>query len=121
MQFQFQLFFNEICYKISNLIALIMQCDVTHCVFCISNDVECLDKEHSYNFYQKSYVVNQENTGPNRHFPNLLECTQNNGLKLRRGIKAIEMEQFTCSENKFGKCLFCVLGNLMLQYRHISI
>ena len=41
----------------------------------------------------------------NRHFPNLLECTQNNSLKLRRGIKAIEIEQFTCSESKFGKGL----------------
>ena len=40
-----------------------------------------------------------------RHFPNLHECTQNNSLKLRRGIKTIEVEQITCSENKFGKCL----------------
>ena len=41
-------------------------------------------------------------TSKYRHFPNLLECTQNNNLKLRWGIKAIEIEQFTCSENKFG-------------------
>ena len=29
-------------------------------------------------------------------------------LKLWRGIKAIEMEQFTCSESKFGKCLLLI-------------
>ena len=49
--------------------------------------------------------IKSPNANCNRHFPNLLECTQNNSLKLRRGIKAIEIEQFTCSETKFGKCL----------------
>ena len=37
-----------ICYKISNLIDIIIQYDVGGCVICISNKVEYLDKEGSY-------------------------------------------------------------------------
>ena len=42
----------------------------------------------------------------NRHFPNSLECTQNNSLKSRRGMKPIEKKCFLCPQNKFGKCLW---------------
>ena len=40
-----------------------------------------------------------------RHFPNSLECTRNNSLKSRRGMKPIEKKCFLCPQNKFGKCL----------------
>ena len=39
------------CYKISNLIdhsLIVMQCDVTRCVICMSNNVEYLDKEEGH-------------------------------------------------------------------------
>ena len=37
-----------------------MQCDVTRCVICISNNIEYLDKKESQKFYQSqiSYIVN---------------------------------------------------------------
>ena len=48
-----------------------------------------------------------ENYRQIRHFLSLIDCTRNNRLKLRgvRGMKAIEIQQFTRLENKFGKCL----------------
>ena len=50
---------------------LVMQCDVTCCVFCTSNKVEYLDKDHSYEILEKklycelfklSFQCNQKNT-----------------------------------------------------------
>ena len=37
----------------------IIKCDVTRCIICTSNKVECVGKEHSYKkFYKRSYIVN---------------------------------------------------------------
>ena len=36
---------------------LVMQCDVTCCVFCISNKVEYLDKDHSYKNSRKEVIL----------------------------------------------------------------
>ena len=43
--------------EISNIIELIMQCDVTSCIICISNKVEYPKKEESEILYQRSYVL----------------------------------------------------------------
>ena len=36
------------CCEISNIIDIIMQCDITRCIICISNKVKYLEKEESY-------------------------------------------------------------------------
>ena len=39
-----------------------MQCDVTRCVICISNNIEYLDKAENYTkFYQRNNIVNLGN------------------------------------------------------------
>ena len=45
VQAQFQLFYIDTCYKISNVSD--SQCYVTRCVTCITNNVECVRKEHA--------------------------------------------------------------------------
>ena len=66
-------------------------------------------KAYNYN-NNSSNSIHENNTisiisNANRHFPNLLECTRNNSLKSRRGMKPIEKKCFLCPQNKFGKCL----------------
>ena len=53
---QFQLFSIVIYQKISNLADIIMQCDFTLCVICISNNVEYLNKEERHK--NSNYIVN---------------------------------------------------------------
>ena len=37
---------------------VIMQCDITHCITCMSNKVQHLNKKQLQKFYQRSYMLN---------------------------------------------------------------
>ena len=72
---QFQVSSLVICYKISNLIDTLAQCDVTRCVICVSSIMLNITRNRVTKVFQsqRSYIVNlgdlcnavKKNTGQN--------------------------------------------------------
>ena len=66
---------------------------------------------HNFIHYLGSVRHRGHKFGSYRHFPNLLECTQNNSMKLRRAMLTATKQWFTLPVLISCYCFVCTQAN----------